>query len=265
MAIRYRAVHGLFTPSLALLLAGSLAASAQTTQQAIEARLKGKPLYLRGLWGANDLKFDPTGTVLSPSILASFALSGIDIKKVQVTDNRVEITGDRVGLEFRDYTPERVSLHTKVHIVVAGSSGADYGPSLDKIFAADLTDLVPSMPFYWQRYAQEHLLPGGMADKTKRPKPQLPAHMVQVIEQPEAEYTDTAKGLNLTGISTIHITVKEDGSIRDPYIVYPLGLGLDEEALRAIAHYRFKPATDTNGIPVAMELNIEVNFQLLNH
>jgi outer membrane biosynthesis protein TonB len=37
-------------------------------------------------------------------------------------------------------------------------------------------------------------------------------------------------------------------------------MGLDAEALRAVKQFRFKPALDKNGVPVAVEVNIEENF-----
>jgi len=40
----------------------------------------------------------------------------------------------------------------------------------------------------------------------------------------------------------------------------PLGMGLDEESLRAVKQFRFKPALDKNGVPVAVEVNIQENF-----
>jgi protein TonB len=44
-------------------------------------------------------------------------------------------------------------------------------------------------------------------------------------------------------------------------IVHATGLGLDEQALAAVSQYTFQPAM-RNGSPVAVELNIEVNFQI---
>jgi protein TonB len=38
-------------------------------------------------------------------------------------------------------------------------------------------------------------------------------------------------------------------------------MGLDENAVAAVKQYRFKPATE-NGKPVAVYLNVEVNFEI---
>jgi protein TonB len=44
-------------------------------------------------------------------------------------------------------------------------------------------------------------------------------------------------------------------------ILHPAGLGLDENAVGAVEQYTFKPAMQ-DGKPVAVELNVEVNFQI---
>jgi len=45
-------------------------------------------------------------------------------------------------------------------------------------------------------------------------------------------------------------------------VVRGLGLGLDEEALKAISQWKFQPAAK-DGQPVAVQATIEVNFRLL--
>ena len=40
-----------------------------------------------------------------------------------------------------------------------------------------------------------------------------------------------------------------------------LGLGLDEKALDAVRTWRFEPARK-DGVPVAVQINVEVNFRL---
>jgi TonB family protein len=265
-----------------LLLFSPLALRAQTTQQAIEARLKDHPLYLRGQWAPNKLQFDLAGTTSSPAISAPFTLCGVNVRQVKLTRNTLVIDGDRVGLEFENDNPRRVSFDTNIQIAIIGSHGADYGPALDKIFADGLPALVPDLPFYWQKYAQAHLLapssPTSSASlgllapaassASGKPAPQilkmLPpnGHLPKILENPEPEFTTAAKILQYRGTSLVHIIVKADGTVGEPFIVHPAGLGMDEEALRAVARYRFKPATGGDGAPVAVELNIEINFEL---
>jgi outer membrane biosynthesis protein TonB len=39
-------------------------------------------------------------------------------------------------------------------------------------------------------------------------------------------------------------------------------MGLDEKAIEAVGHWRFRPGTN-NGVPVRVRARIEVNFRLL--
>ena len=231
-------------------------------QQAIEARLKGHSLYLRGQWAPNKLQFDLMGVTSSPAMSAPFTLCGLDVKKIQLTADHLEIEGDRVGLEFENYNPKRVSLHTEIQIAVIGSPGADYGPALNKIFADGLPALVQDMPFYWQKYAQGHLLTEAPTSSGAYPRLPLPVHLPQLLENPEPIFTDASKQFQYVASCLVHVIVKTDGTVGDPYIVRPAGLGLDEEALRAVAHYRFKPGTRDDGSPVAVEINVEINFKI---
>jgi TonB family protein len=253
-----------------LLLFSPLALRAQTTQQAIEARLKDHPLYLRGQWQPNKLKFDLAGNTSTPSITTPFSLCGVDVTRIKLRPDRLEIDGDRVGLEFPADGPKRVSLHTGVEIDIAGSPGADYNSALDKIFADGLADLAPSMPIYWQRYAQAHFT--DTAQQTtptpdarpprKQQSSKLPVHAPVLMHQVEPAFTPAAKMVGLQGATRVRLIVKEDGSVIRPSIETPLGMGLDEQAVAAVLKYRLKPAMRDDGVPVPVELVIEVNFQI---
>jgi protein TonB len=59
----------------------------------------------------------------------------------------------------------------------------------------------------------------------------------------------------------VRATVHKDGTLTVDKVVRELGLGLDQKAIEALEMWKFKAAT-RNGEPVAVELNIEVNFNL---
>jgi len=59
----------------------------------------------------------------------------------------------------------------------------------------------------------------------------------------------------------LQVIVETDGRLRDVRVVRSLGFGLDEKALEAVRQWRFDPARK-NGQPVAVVVNIEVNFRL---
>jgi TonB family protein len=63
------------------------------------------------------------------------------------------------------------------------------------------------------------------------------------------------------GTSVLWLIVGEDGAPRDIRIAKPLGMGLDDEAVRTVATWKFDPAMK-DGTPVPVMINVEVNFRL---
>jgi TonB family protein len=56
-------------------------------------------------------------------------------------------------------------------------------------------------------------------------------------------------------------TVDTDGSFHDLCVRQAAGEGLDEKAMEAAGHWKFKPA-NREGEPVAVYIELEVNFRL---
>lgn len=79
---------------------------------------------------------------------------------------------------------------------------------------------------------------------------------------PEAHYSDPARRKRISGICLISMIVDAQGMPQNPRVVRTIGYGLDEKALEAVTHYRFKPALKAGFEPVPVILAIEVNFRL---
>jgi TonB family protein len=261
---------------------------AQSSEADIKAQLMGKPLYLRGFWSDDKLRFDEAGHLVGKSDATTFTLSGFEFRKVQIKQDKLILEGRRVGLELRDNKQTRVPINTGspkadvIHIEIPVNPTGDYGPALDAIFVNRLLDLVPSLPFYWQPYAVKNFTPGNSAAGQSPPptgtKPDsggqsLTSHKTnpqlsgtgtlhpKLLHSGEPNFTEAARSLKYGGDVLVHFWVKPDGTVTDLSIVRPLGMGLDERALVAVQHYVFAPATQ-NGKPVPFELNVEVNFQV---
>jgi protein TonB len=82
-----------------------------------------------------------------------------------------------------------------------------------------------------------------------------------VIYSVEPEFSDEARRQKYQGVVVMSLIVDAHGNPQNIRVVRPLGMGLDEKAVEAVKQYKFKPAQE-NGKPVAVEVNIEVNFQL---
>jgi TonB family protein len=82
------------------------------------------------------------------------------------------------------------------------------------------------------------------------------------IYKPEPEYSEEARKAKYSGTVLLQLVIDEHGNTRDIHVIRPLGLGLDEKAIEAVAKWRFRPALK-GGRPVAVQAQVEVNFRLL--
>jgi TonB family protein len=82
-----------------------------------------------------------------------------------------------------------------------------------------------------------------------------------VLSRVNPEYSDEARAARLQGTVVLEVVVHKDGTVDVVRVVRSLGLGLDEQAVKAVKQWRFKPGT-RDGQPVDVYLNMEVNFNL---
>ncbi len=81
------------------------------------------------------------------------------------------------------------------------------------------------------------------------------------IYDPEPEYSEEARKAKWQGVVVLWVIVGPDGRVHDIQVRRSLGLGLDEKALETVKLWKFDPARK-DGQPVAVEMNIEVNFHM---
>ncbi|MGH9529806.1 MAG: energy transducer TonB [Terriglobales bacterium] len=96
------------------------------------------------------------------------------------------------------------------------------------------------------------------SDKTPPPCAQVPPHL---LKNSAPKYSKEARKARVEGTAVLSLVVGADGLPRDISVRHPLGFGLDEEAIKAIKKWRFKPAT-MDGNAVAVEINVDVVFHL---
>lgn len=83
----------------------------------------------------------------------------------------------------------------------------------------------------------------------------------RVLEDPRPEYSEEARKAKFQGTVVLWLIVDSNGKPRDLRVARSLGMGLDQKALEAVRLWRFKPAMK-DGTPVAVQINVEVNFHL---
>ena len=78
---------------------------------------------------------------------------------------------------------------------------------------------------------------------------------------PDPEYSEEARKAKYQGTVVLWVIVGSDGRVHDLRVQRSLGLGLDEKAMEAVRNWKFEPAKK-DGQPVAVQINVEVNFRL---
>jgi len=94
----------------------------------------------------------------------------------------------------------------------------------------------------------------------------------QVIDRIDPEFPEAASRKKLGGTSVVSFVVDENGLPHDVHVVRSsatglkkkeqrIGQAMDENAVKAVQQYRFKPGT-YQGKPVAVALSIEVTYRI---
>ncbi len=265
-------------PVLFLLLISTAAVVAQSTESKLRARLIHKPLYLRGLWVDDDLHFDAGGKNSGSAAPTSFTVGGVEIDSLQLTAAALVLKGHRVGLEFKNNLPHRVALKIrkpsgfgehdeKMSLTLALPAGGNFDAALDAIFTEKLADLVPNMQVEWQGFASREILhepaDAGPAGEFRTDMRKIRGGVTApvVLNAPEPTFSQAARGLAYSGKVLVYLQVNKAGEPQEIRILKPVGLELDERAVAAVKAYKFRPAME-NGQPIAVEMNVEVNFQI---
>jgi TonB family protein len=114
---------------------------------------------------------------------------------------------------------------------------------------------VPSESTKDPKHEDSHELatyPIGPGSGVKAPKPKY---------TPEPDFSEIAKYEENQGTVVVNVIVGTDGNVHNVRLLRPLGMGLDENAQSTVQTWRFQPAI-RNGQPVAVEMNIEIAFDL---
>lgn len=84
-----------------------------------------------------------------------------------------------------------------------------------------------------------------------------------LIREFKPNYTKEAREAKIQGIVEMSAVVLEDGSVGDVTVTKSLDqqYGLDDEAVKAMKKWRFKPGTK-DGKPVPVTVSVEMSFTL---
>jgi TonB family protein len=93
------------------------------------------------------------------------------------------------------------------------------------------------------------------------PPPQRIDTPVEVVFKPTPDYTEEARALKLEGEVLLEVEFTASSQVRVLRVVRGLGHGLDESAVHAAEHMRFKPAIG-GGRPIDFRTTVHIVFRL---
>jgi len=82
-----------------------------------------------------------------------------------------------------------------------------------------------------------------------------------VVKEAKPHYTADAMRARVQGTVTLECVVQPDGTIGEARVTKSLDPGLDEEAIKAVRQWRFRPGL-RDGKPVAVRVALEMSFTL---
>jgi TonB family protein len=81
------------------------------------------------------------------------------------------------------------------------------------------------------------------------------------VKEVKPQYTPDAMRARVQGVVTLECVVRPDGSVGEARVTRALNPGLDEEAMKAVRQWRFKPGLK-DGKAVPVRITLEMTFTL---
>lgn len=102
--------------------------------------------------------------------------------------------------------------------------------------------------------------PANMSVRTGAGAVSAPTSL-EILQKPRPAYSEEARRLHLEGEVVLEAMFSASGRIQVTRVIHGLGHGLDENAIEAASHIRFRPATE-NEIPVDTLAVVRIAFEI---
>lgn len=288
--------HGRIVASAVILACSVLPARADASALAddLARSWKAKIVTLRVPVQSNHIVFNNRGETTgsaTPGIWSTDSMFQVD--SVRMSDRVLRIEGKRVavyldpnqGKFVRTLTGKKIRIDLQV--AAPNATLEDLNRALVRIFMNSSENLGDLVPYYWKTCFsggifrdKDRWVCRDQAERRDATITSLPQDQARdftglgivykvgpdvtaprALSTPDPNYTEMAKKARLTGTTVLSLVVGSDGKPNNIRVVSPLGLGLDDEAVRTVEAWKFKPATK-DGVPVAVQINVEMNFRL---
>ena len=240
-----------------------------------------KQLVLRNFSGEDKVHAEWTGTAVALDVPRWYTMGEVEVRSVKLKGQKLIIDCERHVL-IRDENGQiklyPIPTPIEIDVELGGADPGEVLPILkEALFYDTINDALTSLPKDVSAVvpARMDFIPGQKPDLSKPPcdcaaddrSACADEHRkVDGIVPPrflkgkDPELTDEARKHNLDVHVDVALTVDTAGHPEHVWVVKPAGMGLDEEAAKAVLTYAFRPAT-CHDKPVSVYLNVDVRFQ----
>jgi TonB family protein len=288
--------------ALLLAIVGATASASEQEAANALKDFEGRVLVLRHPLQDSFQQYDAEGKALKSGDEGPWTVyGGVLVDRVRLSPDKLRFEGRRVlflflkgqftAMEFKRLKrpvdpPFPPAVQLEVALVCPLDSAEEARTILGRVFALDTKGLLDSLPEFWRGPLDDELVYDPSQKREAEFRMELPpypkrarkaAPNVITSDQifhvgsevtapkatftPEPKFTEIARYQKFQGILVVNLIVGRDGTVHQIRLVRPLGLGLDESAQAMIQTWRFQPSM-RNGEPVAVEMNVEVAFNL---
>jgi TonB family protein len=254
----------------------------------LKSKYVGKTLTLRHFYVGDHLRFRRDGTLEGSAPIGPWTVSGqLLVRKAELRDNVIHIEGRRLLL-FRDEKSNKLQdllvtvehsrekdakailkalrrMDATIEILLSNKDDwAGVTAAMLSVFLASGESMLNVVPTCWSAYFELEEQRPRKTDSSEKifyVKDDKTLVAPHIISDPEPEYSEEARDMKLRGALAITLVVNESGVPEDIQIEKPLGVGLDEESIRAVENWKFVPGRK-DGKAVSVGITIEVTFNL---
>lgn len=245
----------------------------------LDSRLKGQVVTFRQPMGGKNLRFDREGKLLKGGPEGPWTLyARVEVDNVTAKAGVLRLDGVRLYVAFVGAERRFTHIRSRDEVRIEFETGlqdpdlARVQDVLARVFVSE-EELPQSASYeqlrvYFSRTGKEST-PENREESNEAVTDQPnPAHRIggkvsapQCMYCPDPEYPEEARRNGHQGVVVLWCIVSAAGRAESIRLQKPLGMGLDEAAVRAVKKWRFRPAL-RDGEPVPVYMAIEINFHL---
>jgi TonB family protein len=248
---------------------------AQDDVHTLEAILKGRQMELRNYSADKTARYKWVDGKLADGPVETHTLAVFVTQSIKLKKGKIIFKGDRSALN-RDVKNKSIGLTGNAPMILeVDLEGADstvvlpklpplmFFPSIDTAVASLPEEVADTLPFDTSLAVNPNPFNSVFEDgHWIRLKPKNPAYTpAAIVSSVEPTFSEEAKQKQISGIVTSLLYLSETGQVGDIWLANSIGFGLDEQAVKALRQYVFKPAQH-DGHPVAAEIKVETNFRV---